>query len=325
MTSLSYTETQLTREVQLLLTELCLVAETTVAEGAGLLALNLNENDADFEQTRHPDDLHDLERFEIWRRAKRVEAYVQSREWSPTLNNDVALLEVTIERIFTPTVVAEYLSERDLENADPSIDLPAAWSEDAGNIPLGCFYQGVLRQLSLRARARLKMDTGEPLTLSDVAVLTGLKEATVMTAASRKNFKTIEEDNRRFGVPSEILEWMTRNGYEPTILPDSSNERTTSVAAEGKSGIDDFVFVPVARDGTWFSPDCRSGGGYTIGAKGYEQKISDYFVALEALLRMPTPRWRRKNNEGNRGIVAGVRIERTKKSLVEQQLNALTR
>ena len=71
--------------------------------------------------------------------------------------------------------------------------------------------------------------------------------------------------------------------------------------------------VPVSRDGSWFSPDTVSGGRYTIGPKGAERKIANYFEALAELMKMPTPRWRRPNGQGNRGIVAAVRFDRVRR------------
>jgi hypothetical protein len=41
----------------------------------------------------------------------------------------------------------------------------------------------------------------------------------------------------------------------------------------------------------------------TIGAKGEEESVPDFFEALRKLAGMPTPRWRRRNAAGNWGIV----------------------
>src|SRR5690606_19444788 len=65
--------------------------------------------------------------------------------------------------------------------------------------------------------------------------------------------------------------------------------------------------VPVARDGSWFSPDLqRPRGGFTIGAKGEELVVDSYAEALAQLRLMDVPRWRRPNAKGNWGIVAAV-------------------
>jgi len=67
------------------------------------------------------------------------------------------------------------------------------------------------------------------------------------------------------------------------------------------------LLVPVARDGTIFSPEfCSRNGIYTVGNKGDEQRFSNFSEALNYLRKMPTARWRRPNENGNWGIVSAV-------------------
>lgn len=70
----------------------------------------------------------------------------------------------------------------------------------------------------------------------------------------------------------------------------------------------EFVCVPfyVERDGkkTHFLPSCRMTTGYRIGEKGDEKLVRDYWQALDLLVKMPVPRFRRPNANGNFGIVA---------------------
>lgn len=66
-------------------------------------------------------------------------------------------------------------------------------------------------------------------------------------------------------------------------------------------------FVPVARDGSWFSPDLLRAGAYRIGPKGEEIVVETYAEALDQLRLMKSPHWRRPNSNGNWGIVTGVR------------------
>jgi len=68
--------------------------------------------------------------------------------------------------------------------------------------------------------------------------------------------------------------------------------------------------VPVASDGSWFSPSLRRSGGFTIGKKGEERKVATYLDALRQLQLMSTAYWRRPNSAGNWGIVAAVRWSR---------------
>jgi hypothetical protein len=70
---------------------------------------------------------------------------------------------------------------------------------------------------------------------------------------------------------------------------------------------EEFVRVPfyVEKDGskTFFLPNCRATGGFKIGPKGSEEQFADYWTALSRLSSMQTPRFRRRNTEGNFGIV----------------------
>lgn len=70
-------------------------------------------------------------------------------------------------------------------------------------------------------------------------------------------------------------------------------------------GSRDEFFVPVAKDGTWFSPGLFR-GGYRIGPKGEERVVADYIDAVRNLNEMTSPCWRRPNAKGNWGIVTGV-------------------
>jgi hypothetical protein len=77
------------------------------------------------------------------------------------------------------------------------------------------------------------------------------------------------------------------------------------------SDVGEVLFVPVARDGSWFDPaSCRNARGYTIGPKGAEQAVDDYKEAVARLSRMSTPYWRRPNERGHWGIVSGVSWQR---------------
>ncbi|MBG1232574.1 hypothetical protein F8B91_09515 [Aestuariivirga litoralis] len=86
--------------------------------------------------------------------------------------------------------------------------------------------------------------------------------------------------------------------------------------------MDEVVFVPVARDGSWFHPvECRNARGYTVGSKGSEAPIADYFEALKLLAKAPTPSWRRPNENGHWGIVAGYQWARKEASELHKLLD----
>lgn len=70
---------------------------------------------------------------------------------------------------------------------------------------------------------------------------------------------------------------------------------------------DGLTLVPVAKDGSLFSPEtCNNKGVYTVGDKGDEQKFRNFQEALNYLKSMPVARWRRPNAAGNYGIVTAV-------------------
>jgi hypothetical protein len=314
--TLIYTADQLIRETQLLATELALLVDYTVGEGAGIRALDLDPT-GDFAKSRHPDDLGEVRGMAVWQYISRVERYVQHQEWHEAVPADTHSLGLIVERTFSPAVIAEYEAERADADAD---DIQGAFEEGAGDVPVGFFHRGILADLVALARARLKVDQGERLTMADIAMLLDVKEPTVVTNAHRKNFASIEDGNRRYAEPADALPWMIKQGYLPTRRSSAEAAPAAAEAPADARADDDLLFVPVARDGTWFSPECRSGGRYTIGAKGEEQKFTDYFEALAALVKMPTPRWRRANAEGNRGIVSGVRFDRIRRAELERAL-----
>ena len=310
---MSYTADQLTREAQLLVTELALLADFVIGEGAGLRALGLKPTAA-FAQSRHPDDLHKIHELDVFEHIERIERYVRDQQWSQEVPSDVSALRVAVERTFSPAVVNAYEQERE-ESGE--INVPAPFDAGATDIPLGYFHRGILANLVAKATARLKVDQNERLTMADIAMLIDVREPTIVTNAHRKNFPTVEDGNRRYAEPFEALPWMQKQGYISTRMPASDSD----VVREPEPKNSEMVFVPVARDGSWFGPDCRSGGRFTIGAKGSEVKYTDYFAALDALLKMPTPHWRRPNAHGIHGIVTGVHFDRMRRTDLEHALS----
>jgi hypothetical protein len=68
-----------------------------------------------------------------------------------------------------------------------------------------------------------------------------------------------------------------------------------------------LTLVPVAKDGSVFSPETANNKGvYTVGNKGDQKKFGNFNEALDYLKSMSTARWRRKNSNGTPGIVTAV-------------------
>lgn len=94
-----------------------------------------------------------------------------------------------------------------------------------------------------------------------------------------------------------------QSGSQPSETPVSDG----SQASEETDDEINRLLVPIARDGTVFSPEfCSRNGTYTVGNKGEEQRFSSFSDALDYLRKMPTACWRRPNEKGNWGIVSAV-------------------
>jgi hypothetical protein len=90
-----------------------------------------------------------------------------------------------------------------------------------------------------------------------------------------------------------------------------------------------FVKVPfyVEQDGgkTLFLPSLATTSGFWIGPKGEERCVPNYWDALNEVSAMSTPRFRRENAAGNRGIVAckAGDVEEVKASYIERLIGQL--
>src|SRR3546814_14593698 len=147
-----------------------------------------------------------------------------------------------------------------------------------------------------------------------MALRTGKRDANLATTAHRKVFPTYEENGKRYAEVGDVLPWLEANGYTATQKVD---DHDIPESAHGPA--EEYWFVPVAKDGSAFLSHCASGGHFTIGEKGAEQKFDDYFEALEQLQRMRTPRWRRPGPSGVPGIVAGVRSDRMSRRAIDRK------
>lgn len=91
---------------------------------------------------------------------------------------------------------------------------------------------------------------------------------------------------------------------------------------------DEFVKVPFKReqDGTvtlFLPANCRMRNGYEIGArdKDKERHIQNYWEALDKLMTMPQPRFRRKNKNRIFGTVTcdPADVEEVRKDFIEKE------
>jgi hypothetical protein len=179
------------------------------------------------------------------------------------------------------------------------------------------------------ARARIKFDQGQPLTIHELALLSGVTVKRIQNAVYAKTDEAPVVDRNGLISPEACEAWLVSRDYRPSIwkqvvalcpLTPGWGETMQYEASEPDRVVDDFLFVPVANDGTMFIPSLRREGkehegGYTIGAKGNEHVVATFDDALDQLRKMETPRWRRPNTEsGKWGIVTGQTWKRVRRA-----------
>lgn len=163
------------------------------------------------------------------------------------------------------------------------------------------------------ARSRLAIDFGEgEVDLRSMAVLGGITEGRVRNLLSDANSLLERGANGGIKAMSAAAWLQKKKGFLASIWHEA--DKTAEPQDEGEAvALERMFFVPVARDGSMFTPDLLRNGVYRIGAKGAEEDVADFSTALARLNAMPVPRWRRPNEKGLWGIVSGVAWQRIEK------------
>jgi hypothetical protein len=179
-------------------------------------------------------------------------------------------------------------------------------------IPSGWPEAAQTRATVFAAEARLRLDTGRNVTPEQLAALGRIALKSLRNLLAPKGGGGDLSTNSAGEIAAqEALRWLGgRSDFLPSLWQvEGGNWGRESPAEQPELG--EVVFVPVAKDGTFFDPvTCGRHGRYTIGPKGAEEAVDNYREALARLSRMPTPHWRRPNKLGNWGIVAGVGWQR---------------
>jgi hypothetical protein len=182
------------------------------------------------------------------------------------------------------------------------------------SVPPGWAKTSEMERTVLAAEARIRIDLGQDITVEQLAAIARVSVKSIRNLLAPKGGEPDLRLNAKGEISSaDALRWLQKRPDFKTSIwretPDSGNAQATKTEIEMDLG--EVVFVPVAKDGSWFDPvTCRNNRGYTIGPKGAEEPVNDYREALARLTRMPTPYWRRPNASGNWGIVAGVSWQR---------------
>ena len=187
----------------------------------------------------------------------------------------------------------------------------AAFRAFVDSIPPGWGEMQELRQVALASEARILLDTGQSVSPEQLAALSGLGFRSLQNLIAKKGGPLRADADGRIGAET-ALEWLRdRPDFKDSVWMDPNREVDDPEGGvlEG-AVVADFLFVPVAGDGTALTPECRRPSGYQVGLKGEEKQFADYREALDYVASMTRPAWRRPNPNGNWGIVRADRWER---------------
>lgn len=194
--------------------------------------------------------------------------------------------------------------------------IPIEWLELDDENLLG---KGEFGKTIYAAEGRYFLDSGKSLNTSHIIALSGMSLRSVRNSISKNDESGLRVDDNGNISNAEARRWLSeRKNFTPT----RSFQNSDISWPMGLENLDEveYVFVPVSDDGTAFLPSLRRPNGYQVGKKGEEKYYDDFYEALGALQSMPTPRFRRPNEQGNWGIKVGSSWMRVAKSEIEKDL-----
>ena len=145
------------------------------------------------------------------------------------------------------------------------------------------------------ANARWNLDHGRPIEPEALAQFGDVTESRIRNLMADKSFSTQKKDGKTLIEASSALRWLeNRKKWNPSLWR-NPHASPGSMPLELLTGDESFAFVPIAVDGSIFCPKLSRDGVFSIGCElDYsEQTLSTYPEALEALQKMPRPKWLR--------------------------------
>jgi hypothetical protein len=162
------------------------------------------------------------------------------------------------------------------------------------------------------AQARLKIDVGSDSDLINPLDLSKLVKIKVKSVQNEMGTGKVLFSDQSGGIPvASAKRWLrARPKYLWSLLDVDENEHPSGVNETSLSGLHEVLFLPVDRNGGYFSPAHRQNGQYIVGERGSEQKFTDYLVALETLQKLESPAWRSPTIKGHWTLAFGVNWDR---------------
>lgn len=193
-----------------------------------------------------------------------------------------------------------------LEDADLAHDWDAFLeTEDSGMLP-PCWLQDKEAKRSFAAaRARRKLDHPEwhrmGLSAEELAALAAVSRKSVMNLLAPKSGGVLKARADGSISVESARQWLeARPDFRPSIW--HLQEDLPLRRPDQADFIDgDPVWVPVTKEGDWFSPEhIRPDGYFHVTCAKYkeEETYDDYWDALEFLSRAASPRWRCPDEAG---------------------------
>jgi hypothetical protein len=182
-------------------------------------------------------------------------------------------------------------------------------------------YDEDTKQTVRAGQARWDLDASSPLTPEGLAALAGVSRKSIMNLLAGKSGVLQKAQNNRITNESARRWLLARSDFRPSVWEQQDSKRLPSQRPQSSSVVEP-LFVPVTRDGGWFSPSDRHhrDGLYYVGNGDDEKKFDDYWGALDFLARAASPRWRYADTTGRWRIETAVGWERKTRQEVETQL-----
>jgi hypothetical protein len=149
-------------------------------------------------------------------------------------------------------------------------------------------------RIIIAAQARWKLDNHESVTPDELAELARVKKKSIMNLAAPGKGGVVLQKSSDDQITSEsAMRWLlSRPDFRRSIWQQQKNTHFHALPKQATPSTVEPKFVPVAADGSWFSPAERRDGHYQVGNGDDEKQFDDYWAALDFLVRAASPRWR---------------------------------
>ena len=186
----------------------------------------------------------------------------------------------------------------------------AEFRELLNRVPEGWADLAEVERVILACEARYRIDTGLPVSAEQLAAISRLALRSIrnlMTPTGSRD-SGLQPDAEGL-VPADLAAaWLSqRPDFKSSLWQEAvhsdDTEPSDDDSYDDENSQQEWLFVPIAADGTAFTPDLLHDEFYTVGLKGQERQFSNYRDALDFLASSSRPSWRRPNPNGNWGIV----------------------